>query len=439
MLKLIQYQFQHNKKQWLGISPVIFVSSLVIGLAINGYINVDINSQAFAGLPDPKPIFMFPVVFGGITLFFAISTLIRMLIEMFKDDYTLLAVLGASRFQLSFLVGGQLFIISSLVSSIAYLCSIPITSTYYYFLQYFFGKNVLPDIQFQMSLLGCVVTVLLISLLAFFSGCYYTFKGIKEKNTTKFKHILSIMIKGSLLCTLIIILGALFYQIFQDNTILMKAQLIFNIVILDIVIISQVSPYLQILFIKLFSKLIFRSKFMFISSKWNLLFRKPYIKSVSAAIIGAILLISSFQMISQNILARFQNNSDLEMKVSFIVYVGAPILIVLGNIISIAFLSSYQEKSEINQFEILGVSNYQMIMVKLGESLFLTIVIAAISLLLTIKILALIYYSLNGVSLKELNYSGLIFSNITVSTILFVLLFLTKSFYLIYKTSKNNC
>ncbi len=362
-----------------------------------------------------------------------------MLIEMFKDDYTLLAVLGASRFQLSFLVGGQLFIISSLVSFVAYLFSIPITSSYYYFLQYFFGKNVLPDIQFQMSLLGCVLTVLLISLLAFFSGCYYTFKGIKEKNTTKLKHILSIMIKGSLLCTLIMIWGALFYQIFQDNTILMRAQLIFNIVILDIVIIYQVSPYLQILFIKLFSKLIFRSKFMFISSKWNLLSRKPYIKSVSAAIIGAILLISSFQMISQNILAQFQNNSDLEMKVSFIVYVGAPILIVLGNIISIAFLSSYQEKSEINQFEILGVSNYQMILVKLGESLFLTIVIAAISLLLTIKILALIYYSLNGVSLKELNYSGLIFSNITVSTILFVLLFLTKSFYFIYKTNKNNC
>lgn len=408
-------------------------------MAINGYINVDINSQAFAGLPDPKPIFMFPVVFGGITLFFAISTLISMLIEMFKDDYTLLAVLGASRFQLSFLVGGQLFIISSLVSFVAYLFSIPITSSYYYFLQYFFGKNVLPDIQFQMSLLGCVLTVLLISLLAFFSGCYYTFKGIKEKNTTKLKHILSIMIKGNLLCTLIMIWGALFYQIFQDNTILMRAQLIFNIVILDIVIIYQVSPYLQILFIKLFSKLIFRSKFMFISSKWNLLSRKPYIKSVSAAIIGAILLISSFQMISQNILAQFQNNSDLEMKVSFIVYVGAPILIVLGNIISIAFLSSYQEKSEINQFEILGVSNYQMILVKLGESLFLTIVIAAISLLLTIKILALIYYSLNGVSLKELNYSGLIFSNITVSTILFVLLFLTKSFYFIYKTNKNNC
>ena len=382
---------------------------------------------------------MFPVVFGGITLFFAISTLISMLIEMFKDDYTLLAVLGASRFQLSFLVGGQLFIISSLVSFVAYLFSIPITSSYYYFLQYFFGKNVLPDIQFQMSLLGCVLTVLLISLLAFFSGCYYTFKGIKEKNTTKLKHILSIMIKGSLLCTLIMIWGALFYQIFQDNTILMRAQLIFNIVILDIVIIYQVSPYLQILFIKLFSKLIFRSKFMFISSKWNLLSRKPFIKSVSAAIIGAILLISSFQMISQNILAQFQNNSDLEMKVSFIVYVGAPILIVLGNIISIAFLSSYQEKSEINQFEILGVSNYQMILVKLGESLFLTIVIAAISLLLTIKILALIYYSLNGVSLKELNYSGLIFSNITVSTILFVLLFLTKSFYFIYKTNKNNC
>ncbi|HFO0028179.1 TPA: hypothetical protein ACHHWM_002158, partial [Streptococcus pneumoniae] len=127
---------------------------------------------------------------------------------------------------------------------------------------------------------------------------------------------------------------------------------------------------------------------------WNLLYCKSYIKSISAAITGAILLISSFQMISQNILSQFQDDSDLELKVAFIVYVGAPILIVLANIISIAFLSSHQERIETQQFEILGTSNYQMVKIKVGEAIFLTFVTSLIAFLLNIQIMALIYYSL---------------------------------------------
>lgn len=65
MIKLIYHQFMRNKEQWLGISPLIFISSLIIGLAVNGYRNIDINTKLFAELPDPKPIFLFPIVFGG--------------------------------------------------------------------------------------------------------------------------------------------------------------------------------------------------------------------------------------------------------------------------------------------------------------------------------------------------------------------------------------
>ncbi|HGR9337262.1 TPA: hypothetical protein ACL7E8_002251, partial [Streptococcus pneumoniae] len=155
------------------------------------------------------------------------------------------------------------------------------------------------------------------------------------------------------------------------------------------------------------SIIIFRNNFMFIVSKWNLLYCKSYIKSISAAITGAILLISSFQMISQNILSQFQDDSDLELKVAFIVYVGAPILIVLANIISIAFLSSHQERIEIQQFEILGTSNYQMVKIKVGEAIFLTFVTSLIAFLLNIKIMALIYYSLEDILIDDMNLLGL--------------------------------
>ncbi|HHX5469698.1 TPA: hypothetical protein ACVFD4_001838 [Streptococcus pneumoniae] len=440
MLRLVYYQFLHNKKQWLGVSPVIFVSSLVMGLAVNGVINVENNSQVFVGLPDPKPIFMFPIVFGGVTLFFVLSNIINMLVEIFRDDYELLEVLGASLLQLSFLVGGQIFIISSIISFIAYLCSIFVTSfvtsNYYYFLQYFFGENILPDIQFQTSAVGCIITVVLISFLAFLSGCFYTFKKIRNRKSSKIRHVLSIVKRILLLAGFSVIWLLSLQQIFQDSTILAKAQIIFNIVILDIVIIYQLSPSIQSCFIKLLSIIIFRNNFMFIVSKWNLLYRKPYIKSISAAITGAILLISSFQMISQNILSQFQDDSDLELKVAFIVYVGAPILIVLANIISIAFLSSHQERIEIQQFEILGTSNYQMVKIKVGEAIFLTFVTSLIAFLLNIKIIALIYYSLEDILIDDMNLLGLILPNFIVSIILFILIFITKSSYFIFKNAK---
>lgn len=354
MLRLVYYQFLHNKKQWLGVSPVIFVSSLVMGLAVNGVINVENNSQVFVGLPDPKPIFMFPIVFGGVTLFFVLSNIINMLI----------------------------------------------------------------------------------SFLAFLSGCFYTFKKIRNRKSSKIRHVLSIVKRILLLAGFSVIWLLSLQQIFQDSTILAKAQIIFNIVILDIVIIYQLSPFIQSCFIKLLSIIIFRNNFMFIVSKWNLLYRKPYIKSISAAITGAILLISSFQMISQNILSQFQDDSDLELKVAFIVYVGAPILIVLANIISIAFLSSHQERIEIQQFEILGTSNYQMVKIKVGEAIFLTFVTSLIAFLLNIKIMALIYYSLEDILIDDMNLLGLILPNFIVSIILFILIFITKSSYFIFKNAK---
>lgn len=300
----------------------------------------------------------------------------------------------------------------------------------------FSGKNILPDIQFQTSAVGCIITVVLISFLAFLSGCFYTFKKIRNRKSSKIRHVLSIVKRILLLAGFSVIWLLSLQQIFQDSTILAKAQIIFNIVILDIVIIYQLSPFIQSCFIKLLSIIIFRNNFMFIVSKWNLLYCKSYIKSISAAITGAILLISSFQMISQNILSQFQDDSDLELKVAFIVYVGAPILIVLANIISIAFLSSHQERIEIQQFEILGTSNYQMVKIKVGEAIFLTFVTSLIAFLLNIKIMALIYYSLEDILIDDMNLLGLILPNFIVSIILFILIFITKSSYFIFKNAK---
>lgn len=430
MIKLIYYQFMQNKMQWVGISPLIFISSLIIGLSINGSINMDLNSKLFSGLPDPKPIFSFPIVFGGITLFFVLSTLISLLVEMFRTDYILLETLGANRFHISFLVGSQISIISLTISFISYIFSIPFTQGYYYFLQYFFGENLLPDVHFSLSFIGLVVTVFLTSLIVFLSGFHYTMKEMKPKSTSKIKILKKII--------LMILIGVpwslILIKIFENPSISIRTQMLFYLTIFNIAIIYQISPYIQSLFLRLISSLFIRYKYMYIISKWNLLFNRRYVKSVSAAIISIITLITSFQLISQNILYKTQEDANLELIVALIVYMGAPILIVFANIISIALLSMNKEKTDIQNIEILGASRSQLVLIKLGEATLLTIIISTISLIINLLFCFLLVIFINDISLKSLNYAGLYQPNFVVSIIIFCLLFLSKSCYLILKT-----
>ncbi|CIT54536.1 Uncharacterised protein [Streptococcus pneumoniae] len=99
-------------------------------------------------------------------------------------------------------------------------------------------------------------------------------------------------------------------------------------------------------------------------------------------------------------------------------------------------MSSHQERTEIQQFEILGTSNYQMVKIKVGEAIFLTFVTSLIAFLLNIKIIALIYYSLEDILIDDMNLLGLILPNFIVSIILFILIFITKSSYFIFKNAK---
>ena len=77
-----------------------------------------------------------------------------------------------------------------------------------------------------------------------------------------------------------------------------------------------------------------------------------------------------------------------------------------------------------------------MVKIKVGEAIFLTFVTSLIAFLLNIKIMALIYYSLGNILIDDMNLLGLILPNFIVSFILFILIFITKSSYFIFKNAK---
>lgn len=138
-----------------------FVSSLVMGLAVNGVINVENNSQVFVGLPDPKPIFMFPIVFGGVTLFFVLSNIINMLVEILEMITNFWRCWEQVAFNYHFLWGQILSFPRLLV--LLHIYALYLLRQIIIIFYNTFRENILPDIQFQTSAVGCIITVVLIS------------------------------------------------------------------------------------------------------------------------------------------------------------------------------------------------------------------------------------------------------------------------------------
>ena len=182
MLKLIYYQWRYSWKEWTATVPVFFMASLISGISLSGDFNIIANKDVLLSVQtDPSPVFLMPIFFGGLTLFLIISSLIASLLDYFKSDYQLWEILGANRWQLSILVAGQISLMAFISSIPGALIATPISRYYYYYLQKYFGKGMMPDLNFGSQPLALLATVALISSLAFVSGYFYTSKLLKQK------------------------------------------------------------------------------------------------------------------------------------------------------------------------------------------------------------------------------------------------------------------
>ena len=69
MFKLIYYQFKYSKKQWLGMFPLFFASSLLVGMCLSVAFSTIKYQQVFRDVGSPTLLFVGPVLFGGFTIF----------------------------------------------------------------------------------------------------------------------------------------------------------------------------------------------------------------------------------------------------------------------------------------------------------------------------------------------------------------------------------
>ena len=434
MLKLIIYQFQYSKRQWLGTIPLLFVSSLIVGTSLFG-----IASSIKTANINASQLFQMLIIFGGTTLFFLISNNIRLLIDIFKKDYQLWAILGASRTQLSLLVSGQFYLMAVIVSSIGTILSFIMADSYYKFLQNLLGRDELPDLVITANIQSILLSVFIVPTIVGIGAYFYSRRILKISSILKPKKKkrkvtvtgfvnISVRLFLWLLC-----IGSIVSAGFIRNKEIIEKQssIILFLLITHILIIQSLSPSIQMFLIKFLMRIFPTENYVINTGCWNLLSNPSYLKSIQTSMSMGVTLISGFILYTQNMYS-FMNtaNGVLEARASFIAYLSAPIILIITSSISLTILSSNKDIEDIKQLKTLGVSRLQLFKIRIGEAIIHSVLILLVSVIFNLIILILVSLIGQFLGRSLVDISGFWEPSLIVISLLVIFYSITKGFYL---------
>ena len=434
MLKLIIYQFQYSKRQWLGTIPLLFVSSLIVGTSLFG-----IASSIKTANINASQLFQMLIIFGGTTLFFLISNNIRLLIDIFKKDYQLWAILGASRTQLSLLVSGQFYLMAVIVSSIGTILSFIMADSYYKFLQNLLGRDELPDLVITANIQSILLSVFIVPTIVGIGAYFYSSRILKISSILKPKKKkrkvtvtgfvnISVRLFLWLLC-----IGSIVSAGFIRNKEIIEKQssIILFLLITHILIIQSLSPSIQMFLIKFLMRIFPTENYVINTGCWNLLSNPSYLKSIQTSMSMGVTLISGFILYTQNMYS-FMNtaNGVQEARASFIAYLSAPIILIITSSISLTILSSNKDIEDIKQLKTLGVSRLQLFKIRIGEAIIHSVLILLVSVIFNLIILILVSLIGQFLGRSLVDISGFWEPSLIVISLLVIFYSITKGFYL---------
>ena len=434
MLKLIIYQFQYSKRQWLGTIPLLFVSSLIVGTSLFG-----IASSIKTANINASQLFQMLIVFGGTTLFFLISNNIRLLIDIFKKDYQLWAILGASRTQLSLLVSGQFYLMAVIVSSIGTILSFIMADSYYKFLQNLLGRDELPDLVITANIQSILLSIFIVPTIVGIGAYFYSSRILKISSILKPKKKkrkvtvtgfvnISVRLFLWLLC-----IGSIVSAGFIRNKEIIEKQssIILFLLIIHILIIQSLSPSIQMFLIKFLMRIFPTENYVINTDFWNLLSNPSYLKSIQTSMSMGVTLISGFILYTQNMYS-FMNtaNGVLEARASFIAYMSAPIILIITSSISLTILSSNKDIEDIKQLKTLGVSRLQLFKIRIAEAIIHSVLILLVSVIFNLIILILVSFIGQLLGQSVVDISGFWQPSLIVISLLVIFYSITKGFYL---------
>ena len=434
MLKLIIYQFQYSKRQWLGTIPLLFVSSLIVGISLFG-----IASSIKTANINASQLFQMLIIFGGTTLFFLISTNIRLLIDIFKKDYQLWAILGASRTQLSLLVSGQFYLMAVIVSSIGTILSFIMADNYYKFLQNLLGRDELPDLIITANIQSILLSVFIVPTIVGIGAYFYSSRILKissilkpKKKKRKVTITGFVKISVSLFLWLLCIGFIISSGFIRNKEIIAKqSSIILFLLIIHILIIQALSPSIQMFLIKFLMRIFPNENYVINTGFWNLLYNPSYLKSIQTSMSMGVTLISGFILYTQNMYS-FMNtaNGVNEARASFIAYMSAPIILIITSSISLTILSSNKDIEDIKQLKALGVSRLQLFKIRIAEAIIHSVLILLVSVVFNLIILILVNFIGQILGRSLVDISGFWQPSLIIISLLVIFYSITKGFYL---------
>ena len=434
MLKLIIYQFQYSKRQWLGTIPLLFVSSLIVGISLFG-----IASSIKTANINASQLFQMLIIFGGTTLFFLISNNIRLLIDIFKKDYQLWAILGASRTQLSLLVSGQFYLMAVIVSSIGTILSFIMADNYYKFLQNLLGRDELPDLIITANIQSILLSVFIVPTIVGIGAYFYSSRILKissilKPKKKKRKVTITGFVKISVSLFLwLLCLGFIISSGFIRNKeiIAKQSSIILFLLIIHILIIQALSPSIQMFLIKFLMRIFPNENYVINTGFWNLLYNPSYLKSIQTSMSMGVTLISGFILYTQNMYS-FMNtaNGVNEARASFIAYMSAPIILIITSSISLTILSSNKDIEDIKQLKALGVSRLQLFKIRIAEAIIHSVLILLVSVVFNLIILILVNFIGQILGRSLVDISGFWQPSLIIISLLVIFYSITKGFYL---------
>ncbi|MCT3064294.1 FtsX-like permease family protein [Lactiplantibacillus pentosus] len=356
MLLLSAHQFQYSWKSWMTGSFIFIIAGWLIGFCLTG---IDtLKHVTFASHIDPLPLFAMPLVFGGMTLLFVLSEVIRLVMRELADEYQLWVILGANRNQLALLIAIQMGLTAFLSSWAGYGLSILSINPLYELLQFYIDHRWFPSVAFEISVKIGLVTCLIVTGIAVLSGLINT-KRLLWRRHRRIVNLLAFVIS-------LVGLGIANYQVMvtstQENNGGVFLVLLFWLILVQIQIGKQLLRYISKKIMKLIPTGLFKVASCQAIKGANI---SVPILALQSLIYGLIVLLYGFGG---------TGGQDLKnVIVSFIVYVGAPGLLVIANVISVAMLSGRQQTKNIQKLKQLGFSFRMLLQERSWECCFQTI------------------------------------------------------------------
>ncbi|MDM7515135.1 hypothetical protein QUF07_00230 [Lentilactobacillus sp. TOM.63] len=388
MIKMIWLQFKYSWRAWLGAGVVFVIASILMGMSLTGLITFAMMNQAVLGPHNPTPVFIFPAIFGLMTLFMALSGVVRLVVQSLSREYVQWEILGTNPRQLSMIIGGQVGIVGAISGVVGYLISVPAIQSFYAWAQGLTGKAWFPDGHLTFSWLAFLATVLSIAIISGGAGFAHSHKLFANARNEILKFKQSSNRPYSWLRLAVVIISGVFLLLgFRSSltiTPLIRTTIrhgyhleavaqyvgpVMEIMFWGIVFFVAITPIILPWVIKGWTTLLPRKRVATTNLAYrNTLLNRSYAASLIGPLFGGSFLLTGMTYLTMTFPGNGNKNQFIDAILSFAFYLGAPMIIILANVLTITMIVSKQQANDLDLMSLLGFTPAGLFVERVWES-----------------------------------------------------------------------